>query len=121
MVIHGQGVSPWQNNLEAPLALDRLGEGAVLLQLFMRGNPFRGGQDSQEPWNAALLQLQRSHRLAGLVVYGSPYLWEELEPHLDPGIPAAFSPGQMPEAQRQVLQTLLRGEGTSARRADFTD
>ena len=55
------------------------------------------------------------------MVYGSPYLWEELEPLLDPGIPAAFSPGQMPEAQRQVLQTLLRGEGTSARRADFTD
>ena len=121
VVIHGQGVSPWQNNPEAPLALDRMGEGAVLLQLFLRGNPFRGGQDSQEPWKAALLQLQRSNRLAGLVVYGSPYLWEELEPLLDPGIPAAFSPGQMPEAQRQVLQTLLRGEETSSRRADFTD
>ena len=121
VVIHGQGVSPWQKNPEAPLALDRLGEGAVLLQLFLRGNPFRGGKDSQEPWRAAVMQLQSSNRLAGLVVYGSPYLWEELQPLLDPGIPAAFSPGQMPEAQRQVLQTLLRGSETSLLRADFTD
>ena len=67
------------------------------------------------------MQLQSSNRLAGLVVYGSPYLWEELQPLLDPGIPAAFSPGQMPEAQRQVLQTLLRASETSVLRADFTD
>lgn len=121
VVIHGQGVSPWQDDPEAPLALDRLGEGPVVLQLFLRGNPFRGGQDSQEPWKAATQQLQRVGRLAGLVVYGSPYLWEELEPVLDPGIPAAFSPGQMPEAQRQVLERLLGKSGSSIAPSDFTD
>ena len=121
MVIHGQGVSPWQDDPEAPLALDRLGEGPVVLQLFLRGNPFRGGQDSQEPWKAAVQQLQRVGRLAGLMVYGSPYLWEELEPVLEPHLPAAFSPGQMPEAQRQVLETLLKKSGSSIAPRDFTD
>ncbi len=121
VVIHGQGVSPWQDDPEAPLALNRLGEGPVVLQLFLRGNPFRGGKDSQEPWKAAVQQLQRVGRLAGLVVYGSPYLWEELEPLLEPHLPAAFSPGQMPEAQRQVLERLLDKSGSSIAPRDFTD
>ncbi len=121
VVIHGQGVSPWQNNDEAPLALERLGEGPVLLQLFVRGNPFRGHRDDQEPWPAVVGQLQRLGRLAGLVVYGSPYLWEQLEACLDPGIPAAYSPGQMPEAQRHVLSSLLVGSEASLRSGEFTD
>ncbi len=121
VVIHGHGVSPWQDDPEAPLALDRLGEGPVVLQLFLRGNPFRGGKDSQEPWKAAVQQLQRVGRLAGLVIYGSPYLWEELEPVLEPHLPAAFSPGQMQEAQRQVLEALLEKSGSSIAPGDFTD
>ena len=32
-----------------------------------------------EPWLAAVRQLQRLDRLAGLLVYGSPYLWEQLQ------------------------------------------
>ena len=121
LVIHSQGISPWQQQTDAPLALDRLGEGPVLLQLFMRGNPFRGSQDSIEPWSAAVQQLQRLHRLAGLVIYGSPYVWEQLKTVLNPDIPAAYSPGQMPEAQRQVLTTLLNHSHTSTGNADFTD
>ena len=45
-VIDGRGPSPWNpspDHAHAPLALERLGEGPVLLQLFVRGNPFRGG------------------------------------------------------------------------------
>ena len=61
-----------------PLAMDRLGDGPVLLQLFLRGNPFRAGRDAQEPW-AAAQQLIALNRLAGVVVYGSPYLWDELQ------------------------------------------
>ena len=121
VVIHGQGVSPWQNNADAPLALERIGAGPVLLQLFVRGNPFRGHRDGREPWLAAVRQLQRLDRLAGLVVYGSPYLWEQLKAGLDPGIPAAYSPGQMPEAQRHVLTTLLRPAEASAHNGEFTD
>ena len=121
VLIHPQGVSPWHNVPEAPLALDQLGDGPVLLQLFLRGNPFRGERDRQEPWTAALRQLQHQRRLAGLVIYGSPYVWEELKAELDPAIPTAYSPGQMPEAQRQVLQALLQGQIAKGETADFTD
>lgn len=119
VLIHGQGVSPWQANPEAPLALEQLGHGPVLLQLFLRGNPFRGTQDSREPWPAAIQQLLDINRLAGVVVYGSPYLWDSLQPLLPETLPAAYSPGQMPEAQHQVLTQLLPGTGTRA--GAFTD
>ena len=121
LVIHSQGLSPWQPKPNSPLALDRLGEGPVLLQLFIRGNPFRGSQDSIEPWLAAVQQLQKLDRLAGLVVYGSPYVWEQLRTVLKPDIPAAYSPGQMPEAQRQVLKSLLNRSHNAMGNADFTD
>jgi beta-glucosidase len=91
---------------EGPLDLERLGQGPVLLQLFVRGNPFRGSAGGQEPWPAVLNQLQAAGRLAGLAIYGSPYLWESLRPLLAEGIPAAWSPGQMPLAQARVLASL---------------
>ena len=50
IVLHGEGLSPWSDQPDAPLAMDRLGDGAVLLQLFLRGNPFRAGRDAKEPW-----------------------------------------------------------------------
>jgi len=105
---------------DGPLDLARLGEGPVLLQLFVRGNPFRGSAAGSEPWEAVIRQLQASGRLAGLAVYGSPYLWESLQPLLEVGIPAAWSPGQMPLAQAELLALL--GLGTPAGRCDgFTD
>ena len=79
VVVHGEGLSPWSDQAKAPLAMDRLGDGAVLLQLFLRGNPFRAGRDAQEPWAAAIQQLIALNRLAGVVVYGSPYLWDRTE------------------------------------------
>jgi len=68
-------------------------------------------------------QLQRLNRLAGLVVYGSPYRWEELKGLLKPSIPAAFCAGQMPQAQQEVLNRLLQsGEPDQAKAtAEFTD
>ena len=121
VVVHGLGVSPWQDDPDAPLALERLGDGPIVLQLFLRGNPFRGERDRQEPWCAAVQQLQRLDRLAGLIVYGSPYLWEALRSMLHPSIPAGFSPGQMPEAQRQLLSRLLQPQAKRPASRDFTD
>ncbi len=127
-LIDGQGPSPWSGDGEAPLALERLGEGPVLLQLFVRGNPFRGRVDGPDPWPAVILQLQAAGRLAGLAVFGSPYAWEALKPLLGPGIPAAWSPGQMALAQAELLGRLGFGPkasgGTAPREAveaDFTD
>jgi beta-glucosidase len=77
----------------------------------VRGNPFRGSSAAREPWAEVVMQLQRLGRLAGLVVYGSPYLWQSLQAVLEPRIPAAYSPGQMPQAQTLALQSLGLGLG----------
>lgn len=109
-LITPQAASPWQDDPEAPLDLARLGPGPVLLQLFVRGNPFRGSAGGgEEPWEAVIAQLQQAGRLAGLAVYGSPYLWRRLRSLLAPEIPAAYSPGQMPLAQEAVLAALGLG------------
>ncbi|MFT5340171.1 MAG: beta-glucosidase [Cyanobium sp.] len=110
VLVEGRSPSPWSGLAEAPLALERLGPGPVLLQLFVRGNPFRGSANSAEPWPAALRQLAACGRLAGLVVYGSPYLWDQLQPQLPPGIAGVYSPGQMPLAQAEALARLGMGE-----------
>jgi beta-glucosidase len=73
-----------------------------------------------------IAQLQSAGRLAGLAVYGSPYLWESLRSLLAPGIPAAWSPGQMPLAQRNLLAALGLGQDPGAGSGDpneegFTD
>ena len=127
-LLAGDTISPWSDDPQAPLALERLGEGPVLVQLFVRGNPFRGHAGGSEPWPAALGQLLKAGRLAGLVVYGSPYLWDELRELLPPGLPAGHSPGQMPLAQEEVLAGLglgagarCRSEAIAAAAAGFTD
>ena len=123
-LLEGRSPSPWSGDSEQPLALERLGEGPVLLQLFVRGNPFRASAGSPEPWPQVLHQLQEANRLAGLAVLGSPYLWDSLRPLLGDSIPAAYSPGQMPQAQRQLLESLGfgRDRGRTANGAgDFTD
>ena len=121
LVLHGEGLSPWSGQPEAPLALEGLGNGPVMLQLFLRGNPFRAGRDAQEPWAAAIQQLVTLNRLAGVVIYGSPYLWESLQPILPSGCPAAYSAGQMQEAQRQVLTALFPTSSPASGGGAFTD
>jgi beta-glucosidase len=111
-LFEGRSPSPWSGQAERPLALERLGTGTVLLQLFVRGNPFRASAGSAEPWPQVLRQLLAADRLAGLAVYGSPYIWESLRPLLPAPIPAAYSPAQMPAAQTLVLESL--GFGGSA-------
>jgi beta-glucosidase len=119
-LIDGRSPSPWSGVPEAPLALERLGSGPVLLQLFVRGNPFRGRADGGEPWPAVIRQLQQAGRLAGLAVLGSPYLWEQLRVLLADDIPAAFSPAQMPLAQAELLASLGLGAGLGEQDG-FTD
>jgi len=120
-LLDGQGPSAWSGEPTAPLALERLAPGPVLLQLFVRGNPFRGSAGGgQEPWAAVITQLQAAGRLAGLAVYGSPYLWQQLQPLLQPSIAAAYCPGQMPLAQAELLASLGLG-GAAATAEGFTD
>lgn len=118
-LIDGRVPSPWSSDPMAPLALERLPPGPVLLQLFVRGNPFRGSAGGEEPWGAVVAQLQAANRLAAVVVYGSPYLWESLRPLLTKGVPGAHSFAQTPLAQSLVLDGLgLEGGGPEG---GFTD
>ncbi|MEI6828551.1 MAG: glycoside hydrolase family 3 N-terminal domain-containing protein [Synechococcaceae cyanobacterium ELA445] len=110
-LIDGRGPSPWASDPAAPLALERLPPGPVLLQLFVRGNPFRGSAGGEEPWGAVVTQLQTARRLAAVVVYGSPYLWETLGPLLAQGVPGAHSFSQTPLAQAAALERLGLGQG----------
>lgn len=79
----------------------------TLLQLFIRGNPFRGSAGLSQlakDWFDALLQ---SGQLQGLVIYGSPYILEVFLPLLPPEVPYQFSYGQMPMAQAIALNALF--------------
>jgi len=118
-LIDSRSPSPWSGDPQAPLALERLPGGPVLLQLFVRGNPFRGSAGGEEPWPAVVSQLLATGRLAALAVYGSPYLWESLRPRLPAALPAAYSPGQMPLAQALLLDRL--GLAAAALEGGFTD
>ena len=92
-----------------------------MLQLFLRGNPFRAGRDRDDPWTAAIRQLLRLNRLAGMAVYGCPYRWESLRALLPDTIPAAYSPGQMAAAQQMLMVQLLGDENTLELGTEFTD
>lgn len=120
-LLAGDTIAPWSGDSQAPLDLQRLDGGPVLLQLFVRGNPFRGRLQGQEPWPAAVCQLLAAGRLAGLVVYGSPYLWDQLRQLLPAELPAAHSPAQMPLAQQAVLAALGLVTPERAEAAGFTD
>ncbi len=108
IIFHQKGVTPWQNSITHPLAIDRLGKGPFLLQLFIRGNPFIDNQSLSEPWLLAIDQLQKENLLSGIIIYGSPYFWEEVIEILDASIPAVYSPGQMQEAQKQAVNALFQ-------------
>ena len=104
-----------------PLDPERLPEGPVLLQLFVRGNPFRGSAAAAAEWPQLVLELVTHDRLGGLAVYGSPYVWEALRDLVPPDRPAAYSPGQMPAAQARVLARLGLARGNGGPGDGFTD
>lgn len=96
----------------------------TLLQLFIRGNPFRGSAgltQAVQDWFNYLLQ---SNQLQALVLYGSPYALPAFLPHLPTDVPFVFSYGQMPQAQAIALEALLESRERSTgnpRLHPFTD
>lgn len=79
----------------------------TLLQLFIRGNPFRGTAGLTQAAEDLLDRLLANGELQALAIYGSPYILERFLPELPPEIPYVFSYGQMPEAQAIALGALL--------------
>ncbi|WP_448596801.1 glycoside hydrolase family 3 protein [Thermoleptolyngbya sp.] len=89
------------------LALPEQSPIPTLLQLFVRGNPFRGSAGLSQLATEWLQHLLKTEQLAGLVVYGSPYILEQFLPQLPTEVPYIFTYGQMAQAQAIALQTFL--------------
>ena len=79
----------------------------TLLQLFIRGNPFRGSAGLTPVAEDWFKQLIKNEALQALVIYGSPYVLEQFLPELPPDTPYVFSYGQMPQAQAIALDVLF--------------
>lgn len=82
------------------------GDRPTLLQLFVRGNPFRGSAGILPQVREGIQRLIDSDRLDALLIYGNPYLLQELRPQLD-SFPHTFTYGQTPIAQQLALQALF--------------
>lgn len=98
----------------------------TLLQLFVRGTPFRGNQDLLQTAHTWLKALLQTDRLQALVIYGSPYVVEQFVSLLPEDLPYVFSYGQMPDAQSIALKTLLhqaeiRSQTAQQNDREFTD
>ncbi len=79
----------------------------ILLQIFLRGNPFRGEAGLSNLAQNIYEKLLKSDRLCGLIIYGSPYLLGWFMPKLQNDIPWIFSYGQMPSTQQLTCQQLF--------------
>lgn len=79
----------------------------TMLQLFIQANPFQsttGLIETAQRWLESLLE---AGQLKALILYGSPYVWQQLFPLLSDEIPAVFTYGQIPLAQAIALEKLL--------------
>lgn len=97
-------------DLHTPIATIDNGDRPTLLQLFIRGNPFRGSAGLTQVAQAWTKKLLNSGNLQALVIYGSPYVLDRLLPTLPAEVPCVFSYGQMPAAQEIVMYKLLGSE-----------
>jgi beta-glucosidase len=79
----------------------------TLLQLFIRGNPFRGSAGLTPEAMIQYHQLVNSDRLIALIIYGSPYVVNWFLANLKPEIPWIFTYGQMDLAQEIALEALF--------------
>ncbi|MEM6450739.1 MAG: glycoside hydrolase family 3 N-terminal domain-containing protein [Cyanobacteria bacterium P01_D01_bin.105] len=97
---------------------------ATLVQLFIRGNPFRSGKGLE---SIAIQYIKAlGSNVQAVVIYGSPYVWKTLQSILPASTPCVFTYGQMKESQAIALAPLLQPESeavTSVQSADdtFTD
>lgn len=78
----------------------------TLLQLFIRGNPFRGSAGLTQTAIDWFQYLVETDQLLALILYGSPYVLDQFLPKLPADVPYVFTYGQMPRAQAIALEVL---------------
>ncbi len=84
----------------------------TLVQLFIRGNPFRSGEQLITIATQYIQTLGAN--VQAVVIYGSPYVWQQIQQILPANTPCVFTYGQMREAQAIALQPLLDPAGIRA-------
>jgi beta-glucosidase len=97
-----------------PYLRDR--ERMTLLQVFLRGNPFRGRAGLSEQERDFYQQLFSTQLVQGLIVYGSPYVLEWFHSQMQADLPWVFSYGQMADSQAISCEFLF---GSSPQLVDF--
>jgi beta-glucosidase len=83
----------------------------TLLQIFIRGNPFRGSTGLTQTAQTWMEFLIATEQLQALVIYGSPYVLDQFLPQLA-DVPYVFTYGQMPAAQAIALSALFPSDRT---------
>jgi len=79
----------------------------TLLQIFIRGNAFRGSAGLTEIAEDWFKKLLRNEELQALIIYGSPYVKNQFCSCLPASIPCIYSFGQIPAAQAIALNALF--------------
>ena len=79
----------------------------TLLQLFIRGNPFRGSAGATNTAQDLVKKLLQLEELQALVIYGSPYVYQSFRTLLPETLPSIFTYAQTPQAQAIALETLF--------------
>ncbi len=80
----------------------------TLLQVFIRGNPFRGNAGLTTNAKQIYQRFISSGQAVGIVIYGSPYVMEWFNSIIESDLPWVFSYGQMNQAQAIALAALFR-------------
>ncbi len=91
------------NTLDSILSDSR----STLLQIFIRGNPFRGNAGLTASARKIYQQLIQNAQVEGLVIYGSPYVLQWFMNFVPVNLPWVFSYGQMQQAQALALNSLF--------------
>jgi beta-glucosidase len=79
----------------------------TILQLFIRGNPFRGIAGLTQAAQNWFDFLYKTNQLQAVVIYGSPYVLDQFVPKLSNDVPYVFTYGQMQSAQAIALNALF--------------
>jgi len=80
---------------------------SILLQVFIRGNPFRGTAGLTPKSQYFYQQLFKNNQIKAVLIYGSPYVLDWFLTLFAEDLPWIFSYGQIPQAQAIAWEELL--------------
>ena len=110
LIIHPLSINQFQINNKNLLEFERSENIKFLFQLFVRGKPFIGSDYNNQNWVEIIKNLDIQKRLSGIIVYGCPYLFDQIKRSIDHSIPLAYSPSQCEEAQSQILRRIFNSK-----------